>query len=211
MTASEEQEKPVLDGELLQSIADGELPKQLAGATAALQEQLAAITREMQTLKSEMYSEQHGLTAQLSEIAQRAQDLQGGGDHVTSSVAAPTLRGRPGRPLEGDGKPSGSRTVMANELDARPSSGAQRRRVEFTPDTHDPVPMRQRGGLARVRPVAQSQPGWTPYIIGFGLMCIGPLRPLVYELFKSLPSLLSGLASWLMSGGGEEELAWYEQ
>ena len=31
---------------------------------------------------------------------------------------------------------------------------------------------------------ARQEAGWTPYILGLMLLCIGPLRPLVWELFK---------------------------
>ena len=88
----------------------------------------------------------------------------------------------------------------------------ERRRVEFTPDTHDPIPMRQRGGITRSRQPPQ-QAGWTPYIVGFCLLCIGPLRPLVWELITTVPKLLGDVSigdplAWFQA---QEEPAWYEQ
>ena len=50
-----------VDGEIMQALASGDLPNQLAGMTSALQEQLLSITQEMNKLKSELYSEQGGL------------------------------------------------------------------------------------------------------------------------------------------------------
>ena len=39
--AADEAAAPMLDGQLMAALADGKLPEQLAGATAALQEQCA--------------------------------------------------------------------------------------------------------------------------------------------------------------------------
>jgi hypothetical protein len=86
----------VLDGDIMQTLASGDLPQQLAGMTSALQEQLLSITQEMNKLKGELYSEQGGLAAKLNDLAERAA-LEVGGDADTS---------RPGS----DGRPHASRT-----------------------------------------------------------------------------------------------------
>jgi hypothetical protein len=79
--------------------------------------------------------------------------------------------------------------------------------------------MRQRGGLTRSRQ-PPPEAGWTPYIIGFFILCFGPLRPLVLELVTTVPSLLRGSSedqgedgswspwNWFQA---QEEPAWYEQ
>ena len=69
----------VLDGDIMQTLASGDLPQQLAGMTSALQEQLLSITQEMNKLKGELYSEQGGLAAKLNDLAERAA-LETGGD-----------------------------------------------------------------------------------------------------------------------------------
>jgi len=232
----------VLDGEIIQALADGGLPQQLAGATAALQAQLLQITQEMQSLKSEMYSEQNGMMSQLTQISERAKELDingggvGGGGHGvgggygdgggdignSSSMSSVSSRDRIRRDGSHAGRgsffrerPLSLRRPMEHEerrsSEGRPRSSRGGRRVEFTPDTHDPIPMRSRG-VARSRPAAQ--PGWTPYMVGFVLLSIGPLRPLLYELVATLPKLLGEISATVMGGGWfqrEEELAWYEQ
>jgi hypothetical protein len=88
--------------------------------------------------------------------------------------------------------------------------------------------MRQRGGLTRSRQ-PPPEAGWTPYIIGFFILCFGPLRPLVLELVTTVPSLLRGSSedqgedvtftftgedgSWSPRNWfqAQEEPAWYEQ
>lgn len=271
-------------GDVMQALG---VPEQLAGATAALQEQLLMITREMQNLKKEMYSEQSGLTAQLASISQRAAQLDGGGvatrnggsdqghfgqgrdEETRARARAPPGRSpQPGAAADArssSGACAPSRVVNGVTRDScgssssglrerlptrhreeeddddelptsahRPGGGGQStgaargRRVEFTPDTHDPIPMRQRGGLTRSRQ-PPPEAGWTPYIIGFFILCFGPLRPLVLELVTTVPSLLRGSSedqgedvtftftgedgSWSPRNWfqAQEEPAWYEQ
>ena len=159
----------------------------------------------MQTLKSEMCSEQSGLTAQLSDIAQRAQQLDMDGTEG-SRAGSGASRAGPSR--------GGAGAAIRERPAARAPQGKATtpgRRVEFTPDTTDPIPMRQRGGLTRSRP-APSEPSWTPYLIGFCLLCIGPLRPLLYELVKAVPALLGDALGGAWGGGSrEQDLPWYEQ
>ena len=269
--AADGADDPELYGDVMQALG---VPEQLAGATAALQEQLLMITREMQNLKKEMYSEQGGLTAQLASISQRTAQLDVGGvaarnggsdqghfgrgrdEEARARARAP--HGRSPQPGAAADAPSGSGACapsrVANgaargscgscssglrerlptrhreeeeEDDELPTSahrsgggghstGAARgRRVEFTPDTHDPIPMRQRGGLTRSRQ-PPPEAGWSPYIIGFFILCFGPLRPLVLEFVTTVPSLLRGSSedgswspwTWLQA---QEEPAWYEQ
>ena len=78
------------------------------------------------------------------------------------------------------------------------------RRVEFAPGTTDPMPMRE-----RYRQGGARQQKWMPYIVGFVVLCIGPMRPLLWQLLKSLASELPQL--WHGRTGEEEELAWYDQ
>lgn len=73
----------VLDGDIMQTLASGDLPQQLAGMTSALQEQLLSITQEMNKLKGELYSEQGGLAAKLNDLAERAA-LESGSDGASS-------------------------------------------------------------------------------------------------------------------------------
>ena len=67
--------------------------------------------------------------------------------------------------------------------DKPPSPG---RRVNFAPGTPDPTPMRQRYG----RP--DPRPGWTPYIIGFCVVCLGPMRPLIFDILRYLYASIRG-------------------
>ena len=171
------------------------------------------ITREMQNLKSEIYSEQNGLSAQLQSIAQRAEELDGGRGSSCggsdqrgggpASAAGGGLRERPAsRCPSGAGKERRTSGTAPSGVEAPPrrAEAAPRRRVEFTPDTHDPVPMRQRRGLTRSQPVPQ--PSWTPYVVGFTLLCLGPLRPLLYDLFTTVPKLLAEGGVPAAGGGG---------
>ena len=47
---------------------------------------------------------------------------------------------------------------------------------------------------------------WTPYIIGFTLVCLGPLRPLLKELVSFAWSRLVSASQEV-----EQEVAWYDQ
>ena len=81
------------------------------------------------------------------------------------------------------------------------------RRVEFAPGTQDPLPMRDR---MRQPPMRAQQPGWAPYVVGFIVLCLGPMRPLMWEVL----TLLWGQVSQLI--GGErlddgEPAAWYDE
>lgn len=197
---------PALDGDLMQAVAGGELQEQLAGATQLLQEQLMSITQEMNRLKSEIYSEQGSLNDRLGELTAAAAGLdpgagaeqRGGGTlgscSNASSSGAQQLRSRPPPARKASSEPRP--TPRARETD---------RRVEFAPGTRDPVPMRDRYmGRAPMQPPPQP---WAPYIVGFVLLCIGPLRPIVWEL---LSTLWSWLSQQLWGGAVEEELAWYD-
>ena len=81
--------------DVMQALAAGDLPQQLAGMTSALQEQLLTITEEMNRLKSELYSEQGGLAAKLNDIAERAtlETQKSGRAGSSSSAHAPTSSG----------------------------------------------------------------------------------------------------------------------
>ena len=59
--------------------------------------------------------------------------------------------------------------------------------------------MRQRYGRAE-----PPRPGWTPYLIGFCVVCIGPMRPLIWEMLSGLMALIRGEQT-------EQEPAWYDQ
>ena len=183
----------VMGDDIMQTLASGELPNQLAGATAALQEQLLAITQEMSKLKSEIYSEQGGLAEKLGVLAQQAHALEPKGGPASSS--ADGARGLARRP-------AGNIRERARHVEPPASSQIGARRVEFAPGTLDPLPMRERG---RVRAPPQT-PGWTTYIIGFCFLCIGPLRPLLWDLFSTLRPMVS--QAW---GASEEEVPWYDQ
>ena len=85
--------------DVMQALAAGDLPQQLAGMTSALQEQLLTITEEMNRLKSELYSEQGGLAAKLNDIAERAtlETQKSGRAGSSSSAHAPTSSSEPAR------------------------------------------------------------------------------------------------------------------
>ena len=205
--------KDMLDGDLLQAVADGRLPEQLAGATSALHEQLAAITREMQSLKAEIHSEQSGLTAQINELARGVGSLDRD-DHANPSRASVQLRTDRSHVTDSDSlkvreqlRPARRLRDESDRHEKPTPRSASERRVEFSPSTRDPMPMHQRAALRDRRP--QQQPGWMPYIVGFCIVCMGPLRPLLYDAITTLPGLLWQV--WSSSLQQEEELPWYDQ
>ena len=62
----------------------------------------------------------------------------------------------------------------------------------------------------RVRrpPLRAQQPSWTPYFVGFIVLCLGPMRPLMWEVL----TLLWGQVSPLWGGGASvDETAWYDE
>jgi hypothetical protein len=219
----------VLDGDVMQALADGNLPEQLADATSALQEQLLAITQEMQKLKSDLYSEQGGLAAKLTELTEQAGMLHG--DGAASSPAqidehtglGSSGCGRPGACSSGSMEGSSSHDA-APAIRARPAAKAKPpsdacsgngrarptresgRRVEFAPGTQDPLPMRERYGYGQA-PLRQPQQGWTPYVVGFCLLCLGPLRPLVWEL---VTTILATVPMFWQKAAVEQDLPWYD-
>ncbi len=111
---------------------------------------------------------------------------------AASSAAGASAGGAPTSGSACRGSRSGSRTG---------------RRVEFEPGTPDPAPQAQlrrrwRGGARRPPP----QAGWSPYIVCFVLICLGPLRPLLLQIASE------GLATfreWRERRGGTE-LAWFD-
>lgn len=62
----------------------------------------------------------------------------------------------------------------------------------------------------RPLPPRQEPPtSWTPYVVGFVLLCMGPLRPLVWELLSAVYEQLQVL---LLGGPIDpEEVPWYDQ
>ena len=87
--------------------------------------------------------------------------------------------------------------------------GAPRKGVEWAPGTKDGPP-RMGPSTRRMSPRGargQPEPGWTPYIIGFCVLCIGPLRPLMWDVLKLLWHAIMPAAVT----EEEEVIAWYDQ
>ena len=110
--------------------------------------------------------------------------------------------------------------------DARPAMDSQRkrelakadagRRVEFSSDTGNPtreMPHHRAGRQQMGR--RQAEQSWTPYIVGFCMLCLGPMRPLLLELISTIYGEVGKLVWPLLGGSGsfgeEEEVAWYDQ
>ena len=218
----EQESGGALDGDVMQQLADGRLPEQLAGATTMLQEQLKMISEEMNKLKSELYSEQGGLAEKLTEITRQASTLEGnapsrgacGGARgngydsgSTSGGDSGGLRSRP-RPAISQPRDEGERFDAA---DGRPTD--PKRRVEFTSDTGNPtreIPHHRAGRMMQQR--RQAEASWTPYIVGFCMLCLGPMRPLLLDVLSLLWSSVVGFVPFIGERvGAEEDVPWYDQ
>jgi hypothetical protein len=194
---------PQLDGELLAQISNGDLPNQLADMTSALQEQLQAITSEMNRLKRDINSEQGGLAARLGALSERVTtEASDSSKNPASSVEklAPDRR-RSGAALSCEQRPRSTGTGTGT------GAGTGGKRIEWAPGTASTDGMSRRDQQRQMRAAGQearARLGWTPYLVGVGLVCLGPLRPLVWELLKQL---------WEMATRKriEEEPAWYDQ
>ena len=200
----------------------------MAGWNPVLTE-LMAITQEMSRLKSEIYSEQGGLAEKLTELTKQAGALDGAVGNGSSGSSAGSYASGGGGSGGGGGN-SGLRRPNPNPnpnpnlgLRARGRDGAvdrperavvpprrdedrsrtAGRRVEFAPGTPDPMPMRQRYRREEARQ------GWTPYMIGVCVVCVGPLRPILMEL---LSYLYTALINYVNGQSDEDdEPAWYDQ
>lgn len=93
-----------------------------------------------------------------------------------------------------------------------PRADSDERRVEWAPGTKEGPPARgpstrriPRTGNNYAPPAQAPQP-WTPYVVGFCLLCIGPLRPLVWELVGSLWAAIMPEAVQPQP----EEVPWYD-
>lgn len=191
--------------EALKALAEAGLPEQLAGMTQSLQAQLAAITQEMNALKGELYSEQGGLASKLAELSQRAGDLDAGSASASTAANPPNdFSAKPSPAASERREPSGLKPSIRN----RP---AGTRQVEWEPGTRDPLPRRPMGrAMPPRRQPPQQAASWTPYIVGFTVLCIGPMRPLVWELVSQLYALVSEALPW-SNAMSEPEVPWYDQ
>ena len=168
---------PQIDGEISAQLGE-EMQAQLAGMTSALQEQLQTIVAEMNNLKSELYSEQGGLAAKLEELTEKATALDGGSSPPQRQQPQLTQRPRPRQAASSSAAASSSSDhTMRAPAPGDAARLQQRRSVEFAPGTKEGPPAR--GPSNRRMAPRGAQPGWTPYLVGFILLCLGPMRPCV--------------------------------
>lgn len=198
-------------GDIMQALAGGDLPNQLAGMTSALQEQLLAISQEMNKLKDELYSEQGGLTSKLNDLQKAACSTQeqchqmGAANDATSSSGR-ELRSRRSS-ADASGWPASSR-----ELPSRDERGARQagRHVEWAPGTDTRVSRENR----RAAQATQRSSGWTPYIVAITLVTVGPLRGVAFELLGLLYGQLMRMLGYGRSdddaGLDEDGVPWYD-
>lgn len=199
---------PRLDGELMQALSSGELPQQLASMTTALQEQLKSITEEMNRLKGEIYDEQGGIAEKLGRLTDELA-------HEESEQRRPPLPSQQQQPwphrsplasMAGDDGQGGGRGRVLHQRrpDAR-NKGALGggRRVDVAAGTNTTTRMSRHDRLMETR---RQELSWTPYFIGFTLVCIGPLRPLLFELAGFVWQRVVGSPREAV-----EDVPWYDQ
>lgn len=141
--------------------------------------QLKSITEEMKRLKAELH-EPNGsfasLAAQLDEMREQTEGLGGYDEDLQAGVGASSssLQRRGGGGGDGDGGGGGGSGCGAasrrREQQPLPSSKLGGKRVEFEPGTRDPPPRAQQ---RRQPPLRRPDPGWTPYVVGFVMICLG--------------------------------------
>lgn len=199
---------PQLDGELMQALSSGELPQQLASMTTALQEQLKSITEEMNRLKGEIYDEQGGIAEKLGRLTEELAHEQSEQRRPPplSQQQQPWPHRSPPAGMAGDGgQDGGCGSVLHQRRPGARNEGALggSRRVDFAAGTNTTSRMSRRDRLMETR---RQELSWTPYLIGFTLVCIGPLRPLLIEL--------AGFV-WQRAVGSpreaEDDVPWYDQ
>ena len=209
---------------------NAEVHRQLAGATADIATQLKSITDEMNRMKAELYSSDGGLgsiTAELEKIKQSAggiKGLEGLANTAPSGSDASTLDGARARGDAAVGHAgccsrgalvAGSRgqTTFRAASQHAPGKEQMGRQDEKKGLGREP----QRGGIQgrdyvregqgregrRQAVVAQQPTNWVPYVVGGVMLCLGPLRPLLWGLLKDL---LKGV----LPAGEPDEPAWYD-
>lgn len=193
----------------MQSGAD--LQNKLKDVTADVAGQLQSIMQEMNRLKTELYSSDGGL----GDIANEIQKLKQQTGISTAGVPACGREGSCSSGLSCGGRRSdkSSRTRSDNLSDRHASEVGPReqpkfaRRVSFDKEAMSRTGNGRRPDDPRGRNMPRRSSGaetlgssWMPYVIAFVLMCVGPMRPILWNLISDL---LGGLYQ-------DREPAWYD-
>ncbi|KAL1508569.1 hypothetical protein AB1Y20_004668 [Prymnesium parvum] len=170
-------------------LLDGAVATQLHGATAELAGQLQAIMNEMHRLKSDLYSSDGGLGGIAAEIDRLKQETSGlaaapppsasrrcGGAPRLAATHCPPPRAEAARRVSFD------RDAMVRSANGRPADDPRGRRV------------RRRAA----EPASAVHP-WTPYVVGLLVVCLGPMRPVLWKWAREA-----------VEGLFESEPAWYD-